>query len=657
MNEKNILPAAKAPDAMQQTETAEFKPIDVNQINELITILNKYRAGKKSIDGRIVSAEQWYKLRNTEEEAKEGHNGKGFRSSSAWLHNVITSKHADAMDAYPEPNFLPREQSDKAQAAILSKIVPCIMEKNKFEKTYSDNSWGKNKFGTGVYKTIWDKSKLNGLGDISITRCNILNLFWQPGLDDIQQSKYFFEVDFQDEDEVREAFPEQLPEGKSIPKSVYTSKFKYDDAVDTTDKVPVINCYYKKRGVLHYVLFVPGTVLYATENDTEIPTVQVTDPVTGETVSIPTGEKPMSERGIYDHGRYPYTFDALFPIEGSPCGYGFVDICKNPQLEIDLMKTAFIKNTMAGATPRYFANEAAGINDAEFLDLDKTIIKVKGGQVTGNLMPVDYRPLSGGYISMLDHDINELRETTGNTETATGTTNSGVTAASAIAALQEASGKGSRDASMSAYRAYQDICEIVLELIRQFYDMPRQFRITGNMGEEQFVYFDNAGLKPQPQIGPTGEEMGNRLPVFDIRIVPQKRNAYTKMANNDLALQFYGLGFFNPQLADQAIACLSIMDFDGKDELLRIIQRNGTLFDKFNTLLQLAAMLAAKYNDAAAFNMIQQVSMQGASGAQRQMLSAPMQQANNGFESSRMSNARNHARTAAMPTEGGFFNT
>lgn len=648
MNENIISPAA--------VSAAAVKPIGEKQIQELINILNKYRNGKHSIDQRIISSEQWYKLRNVEEEAKEGHNQKGFKSVSAWLHNVITSKHADAMDAYPEPNFLPREASDKREAAMLSKIVPCIMEKNKFEKTYSDNSWGKNKFGTGVYKTIWDKSKLNGLGDISISRCNILNLFWQPGIDDIQQSKYFFEVDFQDEEDIRAAFPEQLPAGKSIPKSVYTSKFKYDDTVDTSDKVPVINCYYKKRGVLHYVLFVPGTVLYATENDTEIPTVEITDPATGVVSYVPTGEKPMSERGIYDHGRYPYTFDALFPIEGSPCGYGFVDICKNPQLEIDLMKTAFVKNTLAGSTPRYFVTEASGINEEEFLDLENAVVHVNGGIISNNLMPVDYRPLSGGYINMLDHDINELRETTGNTETATGTTNSGVTAASAIAALQEASGKGSRDASMSAYRAYSDICDLVIELIRQFYDMPRQFRITGNMGEEMFVSFDNTGLKPQAQYGPTGQPMGNRLPVFDIRIVPQKRSAYTKMANNDLALQFYGLGFFNPQLADQAIACLSIMDFDGKEDLLRIIQRNGTLFDKFNTLLQLAAMLAAKYNDATAFNMIQQISMQGSG---QRTLAAPMQtqrQGNYAFEPTRIANARNSARTAAMPTEGGFFN-
>ena len=63
-----------------------------------------------------------------------------------------------------------------------------------------------------------------------------------------------------------------------------------------------------------------------------------------------------------------------------------------------------------------------------------------------------------------------------------------------------------------------------------------------------------------------------RLPVFDIRVVPQKRSAYTKMAMNDLALQLFSLGFFRADMADQALRCLTVMDFDGKDALRRVIE-------------------------------------------------------------------------------------
>ena len=62
-----------------------------------------------------------------------------------------------------------------------------------------------------------------------------------------------------------------------------------------------------------------------------------------------------------------------------------------------------------------------------------------------------------------------------------------------------------------------------------------------------------------------GQDGGFRLPVFDIKVTAQKKNVYTKVSQNELALQFFQLGFFNPQMTDQTLMCLEMMDFDGKD--------------------------------------------------------------------------------------------
>lgn len=623
--------APEASNAETALQVMGTMPIGEQQINELMQILNKYRAGKNSVDNRIIASENWWKLRNDVEEDKAGHGKHGFRSKSGWLHNVITNKHADAMDAFPEPNVLPREAGDKIEAAMLSKIIPVVLDKNQFETTYSKVMWSKLKTGTGVYKVIWDKDKMNGLGDISVTKSNILNLFWEPGVEDIQQSKYFFEVDFQDEDDVREMFPEELPEGKNIPHDFITSKFRYDDHVDTTNKVPVISAYYHKNGALHYILFVPGTVLYASENDPE-----------------------RAERGWYDHGKYPYVFDVLFPVEGSPCGYGYVDLCKAPQTEIDLLKTAYVENAMVGSKPRYFKKANCGVNVEQFLDLNETLINVEGSLSNEHLMPVTHDNLDGNYIDMLQLSINELRETSGNTETATGTTSSGVTAASAIAALQEASGKTSRDATNAAYRAYKEVDYLVIELIRQFYDVPRQFRILGDSGEEMFFSYTNTDLQPQQQmLG--GIQTGYRIPEFDINVVPQKRSAYTKMNNNELALQFYNLGFFNPQLADQALACLTMMDFDSIEDVRKTIKQNGTLYESYSTLMQIAALLAAKYGDAQAMAQIQALAQRSGAQIPQAQTGGDISLENASQEQTRVTNAREQTRAAAMP-EGNAAN-
>ena len=487
---------------MEETKTMEAPQaaaIGAEQVKKLTAVLQKYKTGEKRTEKRIVASENWWKLRNDAEESGDSLTmaKEGFKSASGWLHNVIVSKHADAMEAYPEPNILPREEDDRAEAHILTAIIPCVLEQNQFEKTYSDVAWQKIKSGTGVYKVVWDKGKLNGLGDITISKVNLLNLYWEPGITDIQRSRYFFHTELMDKDLLEEQYPEQL-KGKLTGQSFLSTRFLYDDTVSTDGKVTVVECYYHKyvqgRKTVQYVKYVNEQVIFATEND-----------------------PALARRGLYDHAMYPYVFDALFPIEGSPCGYGFVDICRNPQTCIDLLNTSFVKNAMSGATPRYFKRQDGGVNEKEFLDLTKSIVNVNGNLGEDSLRQIPFQPLDGVYVNYLDRIIQELRETSGNTETATGSTSSGVTAASAIAALQEASGKGSRDSSLSAYRAYTELVNLSIELIRQFYDMPRKFRIVGQYGMQQYITYDNSGLKPQAQLSMV-EGMGDRLPVFDVKV-------------------------------------------------------------------------------------------------------------------------------------------
>lgn len=613
-------------------------PVDSQRLREFTGILQKYKAGKHSVERRTIAAENWWKLRNQAEERKTSEGLSGFQAVSGWLHNVIVSKHADAMEAYPEPSILPREAGDRQEAAVLSKIIPVILEQNEFEKTYSDAMWQKLKTGTGVYKVYWDAEKLNGLGDIAIERVDLLNLFWEPGTADIQDSPYFFHTRLENNRELEEAYPQLKGQLKGT--GFLASRFLYDDAVSTEGKSTVVDVYYKRkeqgRTILHYCKYVGDRLLYSTENMRMLKLRALT----GE---LPE-EAPQGGGGLYEHGLYPFVFDSLFPIEGSPCGYGFIDLCQNSQTQIDMMQTAFIKNTMVGSVPRYFQRVDGAINEDEFLDLNNPIIHVSGNLGQDSLRTVDYRPLSGNYIDMRTSVINELRETSGNTETSVGLVSSGVTAASAIAALQEASGKGSRDATRSSYRAYGKIISLCIELIRQFYELPRQFRITGNMGVERFIDYSNQGLLPQSQSF-RGIELGMRLPVFDIKVIPQKSSSYTRLSQNELALQFYQLGFFSPNQADQALACMSMMEFEGKDELMQRICANGTMQRKLSMFQQYALAMTEKYEPERAAELMSSITGDG--GIVRRSRSGLKERGTG--EDSRVAQARSRAQSVSQP--------
>jgi hypothetical protein len=621
--------------AQQQQQNAMAAPaqqvVNEETVRKWNLLLTKYKAGKAHLDQRVIDAERWWKLRNEfNEEVRSDPKNDGFRSKSSWLHNVIVNKHADAIEAYPQPNILPREEGDKLTAWALTKIVPVVLKQNRFATTYDEVMWQKLKTGTGVYKVIWDASKLNGLGDINVTRRDILNLFWEPGIQHIQDSRMLFDVEMIEKDVLLEQYP-QLEE-RRLSNFIIPVKQATDDPVQADSKVAVIDAYYKKNGRLHYCKYVGDQILYASENDPQ-----------------------RAETGLYEHGLYPYVFDALFPVEGSPAGYGYVDVCANSQMRVDLLGTAIIRNSMAGATPRYFMRQDGGVNEQEFLNIENTIVHTTGNLGEDAIRAIEYTGLSGNYINVLDQTINELRETSGNTETSTGSTSGGVTAASAIAALQEASGKGSRASIKASYECYAEVVNLVVELIRQFYDAPRQFRITGNMGIQRFMSFTNEGMQPQPQGLIGGMDMGFRVPLYDIDIIPEKNNAYTRLSNNELALQFFGMGFFNPQLTDQALMTLNMMDFDKKDEIMQQISANGTMAQMLAQWQQLALSLAQKYEPGLVSGLASSITGQPSAGGSGGAMMSQEDRENIELdkgpdkEPKNVQDARERANTASQP--------
>ena len=540
---------------MEQNLEPQRPRIGTEEVRRAADILRRYHAGKRQLEQRIIDNEQFWKLRHWQQMEKTGQGGNPAdpQPTSGWLVNCILSKHADAMDCYPEPTVLPREPGDREEAGKLTRILPVILKKNGFKRTYSSAWWYKLKSGCAVYGVFWDAGKLNGLGDISIRRMDLLNLFWEPGVTDIQDSPHFFSTELQDREALEERYPQA--KGKADRGGWTLSRYLYDDAVDTSGKVLVVDWYYHTREngrrVLQYCKFVGDTVLYATENDPD-----------------------MRNRGWYDHGRYPFVFDVLFPEEGTPAGYGYVDLCKSPQKQIDLMNQAILKNTLASATPRFFVRSDGAVNENEYADWTRPFVHTNGNLGSDSIAPIQTAGLDSVYVAILQSKIAEMKETAGNRDVANGGTAGGVTAATAIAALQEAGGKLSRNMIDDGYEAFSDVVTLCIELIRQFYSLPRQFRLLGVMGQEEFVSYDSRGL--QPQAVDDGVVSGYRVPEFDLEVSAQDENPYKTMEYNQLALQLFQMGFFRADMADQALRCLELMDFKNKERLMSSILRGQT---------------------------------------------------------------------------------
>ena len=513
-------------------------PIGEDEIRKATETLDSYRAHKQNFDKRVVDNEQWWKMRHWDCIRDEKQD---TEPTSAWLFNAIMNKLADYNDNFPEPQIRARNADDVAEASRIKNVLPMICDINDYESTYIDTCLSKLKNGTGITGVFWNRDK----DEIDIQPIDVLSIFWQPGVKSIQLSRNVFTVEMVDNDVLKEMYPDLKIESSA---NTRVSEYSYEDKPDTNSKSAVIDWYYKKNGILHYCKFVNTTVLVSTENEPE---------------SYPNG--------LYDDGNYPFVVDTLFRMEGTIAGFGYLDVCKSPQEYIDKLDQAIIQNAFMCARPRYFIRNDSSINSEEFLNWKNPLVKTNGNLGEDDIRQIVVKQLDSGVYSAREGKIIELKQTSGNSDVSTGSTANGVIAASAISQLIETGSKGSRLAIRGTYRAYRKIIYMIIERMRQFYTEPRYVRIMGNDGSQHFETYDNAGLLPQKSENLSGETV-SRLPQFDIEVSAQKASPYSKASQNELALQFYSNGFFNPQNADMALACINMMDFEHKQDVIKAVQ-------------------------------------------------------------------------------------
>ena len=581
----------------QQMQALELVPIGEAEIREAEATLKKYKMGKAALENRVIENEKWWRQRhwelvNNPDKTKP-------EPASAWLFNCIANKHADAMDNYPSPTVLPREETDKQDAETLTSILPVVMEQNDYEQTYDDMWWEKLNSGAAVQSVTWDATKHNGLGDISIRRIDLLNLFWEPGVTDLQRSQNVFNIELWDAEQLKAAYPQMAEVAGLEGTQTLMARYAHDESIDDSGKALVVDWYYKRKAgtktVVHYCKFCAGKVLFASEN-----------------------EEAYAQRGYYDHGLYPFVVDKLFPIKDSIVGFGYIDVMKSPQIYIDKLDQALLINTIMGAKPRFWSKNDGMVNEAEYADMTNDFVHFTGsGNPNETIVQIPVPEINPYAITMRTNKIDELKETSGNRDFSQGSTSSGITAASAIAALQEAGSKLSRDMIKSAYRAYRETCSLCIELMRQFYTAPREFRITGKQGNMEFVKFSGAKIGQQQ----TGDNFmtSTRVPVFDITVIAQKASPFSTVAQNERAKELYAAGAFEPQRADQAMLMLDMMQFEGIENVKQKVAQNGMLMRLQQQIAPLMMSMAQELDAMKGTNYTQGVAQILQGGAQQPM--------------------------------------
>lgn len=514
-------------------------------IEKALGMYEVYKGDKKLFNERVCENERWYrKWHEANCGGEYDEKNSSLSCATAYVFSAIENKYADAIDNFPQPKILEREPEDTKTAELLSKILPVQLDISDFKKCYKKNWRKKLKYGTAVYGIFYNPQT----EEIEIKSLNILGIYCDMNLSDVQESQFLF---------ITQAFDNELL------KSQYPSKadlFEGDADVETyngrasvRDRTEIIDCYYKKPdGSVHLMKLAKGTLLEASE------------------------ETEGYEKGIYEHGRYPVVFDVLYQCDDTPFGYGVVDVIRNPQMYIDRLDGIILKNAALSGKQRWLVKDKGAINEEEFKDWSKDIIHVDGSLDETHIRPFQAESISDFILQHRIEKILELKEVIGNRDFQQGSTFGGVTAASAITTLQHSGEKLSRAMIDDSFDAYSELVEICIELIREFYSEERIYRITNELGNIEFVAFSNRGMS---RIDYTKDALGfpisaeHRRAEFDIEIIPQRQNPSSRESNNQFVLELFKDGLFTNTDPKTAMMVIECMNFDGKERMLEQLKK------------------------------------------------------------------------------------
>lgn len=575
----------------EQTEPQQSTPTEPHftpdKVSEVLQILHEYKDGKTTVDMKATENQEWWRLRHWNVIQGKTEAGKAkVEVGSAWAVNSILNKHADFMDSFPKANVLAREADDEEEAQILSKILPAIEEHTDAEQVYNTAGYDFLIDGTAITAVLWDPMAHDGMGDIKKTNVDIHNVFWQPGIEDIQQSKYFFDVSVADVNDVKLQYPD-IAEKIGGGKQGFITEYIHDDNINHQNDIEIINCYYKKLEMRPVLINIDPQTVAQHLVPREILHMAI---IIGDQCVFCSEDNPEYQDGFYKHGKYPYVFRKCFPVKDSPCGFGYLDIMKYPQRDIDKLDQAIMKNTMMKAKPRWWVKKNADINKEAFADWNEEIVEVGSGDLGSAVQQMDVDTLPAIVETHLEAKIDELKEISGNRDFSQGSTASGVTAASAIAALQEAGSKLSRDINKAMYRGSREEYYLEIELIRQFYTEPRTFRIDDGSGRYEYMDYSNVNIAPQDITTPEGTR--HKKSIFDLEVSAEKQSPFSRASQNETAKELYQMGLFAPDNATPALVCLDMMEFEGKEKIKQQIQQNDTFMQQFQQMQQLIIQLS-----------------------------------------------------------------
>ena len=521
------------------------------------------------------------------------------RPSIPTITSAIENLKADYNDEFPEAVIEKESVHSERLAKILTTIIREELDICGFEQAFDDKVHELLQDGWGCWEVGYDPDMNEGLGGSYIRYVMNKNFMCDPHVRDIQDGRACFKIDAKPKYWFKQHYPDKYAfmTGDDGEKDVNHAN-KTDRTRPSDDKtLMLLECWVRlynadtRRHEIHFVKVAGHQLL---ENSAE--------------------EYPD---GYYAHGMYPFIVTALFPQRGTALGIGLVDIFKDAQRYSDKALQIVLTNLYRASKGRLLIdkNYLDNVNDA--LDFTKDVIYMKGNLQNAYAWQQP-QPLPNTAFTSIDFLTGTIKNESGTNDQSRGQTGAGVTAASAITALQTAATKRSRMGAQRLQFSFRRAINMLLAVLREKSIVPRTIEITMD-GNVESVSFDRKWYDEQMK-----KSDGTTVVPF-IKVKSARQTRYNIMAHNELVLQMMQV----TQGQTDPVIMLEAFESDNKEAILDTIrkaQHEGMLnLQKQNAELaeavkQLSGELSQyKQAMASAEANMQQMAEQQAQDAQRNL--------------------------------------
>lgn len=466
---------------------------------------------------------------------------------------------ADQMDNMPEALMLPETKELEAVAEDLTDIVRFVMAHNNYESIHRRRVEDCFCTGTAVTQIAWDRDMDGGKGNVAIFRWPVESFLWDPASETIQDARALFKVSWHPKSWYEQHYPEKAKDVGSD-EGVYSS-LGVPDAQDESrpadeDKTMLVEYWYrlydaKKRRYTINVAYLAGGILLEESKD------------------------------IYTHGMYPFVLDVYTPIEGIPVGDGLIQECAPMMRYVNRYADYIDMNLRMASKGRLLVDKSAGIDRDALLDWESDVIE--GDRIDSSALQwMQTQPFTGAVTQQMLQLQTDIKQDSGQNQFTRGETAGGVTAASAISALQEAGGKITRLRTNVLNQGFRGIVEQVMWLISQFYDKNRVMFVTGDregVAEQREVKADPKRL--------FGKQSSGHMPPppYTVQVQVQRRNPLRQQAQNELFMQAYSMSAQAGQYFPLSVL-FELLHVDGKERILPVLKQNETTQQQMQQMAQ-----------------------------------------------------------------------